>query len=208
MLSALILLALLLSSIDSSIRSGALADQPNHFQMHHHHLNKSIIESLEVLAESYYYEHLEDRAITNMNPLFNNINANFPCIFGTFPVGGSDHESVMDGHKYLCGLLSIKTAPIIYSYGSHRDDKFERALLELRPDAKIFVFDLLPDQLPLNQHPLITYSAVGLGGYDGNSVTKEGYKLRSMADSMKLFNHTYVDILKIDIEGMEYGWVS
>jgi len=64
--------------------------------------------------------------------------ANFPCIKGVIPVSCDNEECVMDGHKFLCGLHKISGSPIIYSFGSHKQVEYEKALLKWRSDSKIF----------------------------------------------------------------------
>ena len=49
---------------------------------------------------------------------------------------------------------------------------------------------------------------LGLGGYDGITKLDNGCTLRTMIDSMKLLNHHYVDVLKMDIEGFEFSWAN
>jgi hypothetical protein len=169
-----------------------------------HRYNFTVIQDLEILGELYYTAQMEERTL-KFSKDFVSVGANFPCILGTFPIGSSSKEGILDGHKYLCGLHMISGPPIVYSYGSHRDVAFEKAFLYLRPDAKIFVFEILLDQLPalIDRDPRVTYYPIGLGGYDGKSSIGD-MKVRTMSDTMRLLNHSYVDVLKMDIEGHEF----
>jgi hypothetical protein len=65
------------------------------------------------------------------------------------------------GHKFVCGVPAIQSSPIVYSYGSHKDQAFELALLELRPDSEIHIFELDPAMLPDARDPRIKYYPIG-----------------------------------------------
>mmetsp|Transcript_637 Transcript_637/g.1101 ORF Transcript_637/g.1101 Transcript_637/m.1101 type:complete len:293 (+) Transcript_637:1-879(+) len=174
----------------------------------HCHYNLSVIQELENRADSYYWEQLDERSV-QMAADFKRIGANFPCIMGTYPVGGNDAQGIADGHKYICGMHAITGQPIVYSYGSHQDHAFELAFLSLRPDAKIYIFEIFADMLPPVQirDPRIEYVAIGLGGWDGKDVTDTGLPVRTMQNTMKFYNHRYVDVLKMDVEGYEFLWL-
>jgi hypothetical protein len=172
----------------------------------HHHLNMSVIWKLEKLAES-YYEAQKDERFMKIAEDFKKVGSNFPCIFGEIPIGGSNAEGIDDGHKYTCGVHLISGEPIVYSFGSCKDQGFELALLDLRPDAKIFVFEIDPKMLPEDRHPNITYFPLGLGGWDGNSNPAPNVKVNTMKQIMTTLGHGYVDIVKMDIEGHEFLWL-
>lgn len=161
---------------------------------------------MEKLAESYYEPQKAERGLKIAED-FKRIGANFPCLYGELPIGGSDSSGIYDGHKFLCGLQLISGPPIVYSYGSHKDDSFERAVLAIRPDARIFVFEINPDLIPTERHPNINYFPIGLGGWDGNFKTSNGWELKTMRQVMMEFNHSYIDIVKMDIEGAEFPWL-
>ena len=92
--------------------------------------------------------------------------ANFPCIKGVIPAGCDNEECVMDGHKFLCGLHKISGSPIIYSFGSHKQVEYEKALLKWRSDSKIFVYELDKKSLPeLKNTDSLSFHNIGLGGY-------------------------------------------
>jgi hypothetical protein len=163
---------------------------------------------LEHLGELYYDEQKDER-FYKVSDDFNRIKPNFPCVHGITPLGSATKESIVDGHKFACGLHAVSGPPVVYSFGSNRQQDFEQALLRLRPDAKIFVYELIPDHLPEQsvRDDRITYNAVGLGGYgDGTSTTT--YVLKTMMAMMKENNHAYVDILKMDIEGIEFDKIE
>lgn len=136
---------------------------------------------------------------------FSDIHVNYPCLYGIIPVGDVSRKSVVDGHKYLCGVLLIKGAPIVYSYGSNNNQIFEKALLTLRPDSKIFVFDISESKLPSPEErdARIKYIPLALGGYNLDIKSKI---MKTLKEQMIINGHNYIDILKMDIEAAEYEW--
>lgn len=102
---------------------------------------------LEDLGELYYQNQKKERNMATHEE-FIKIGAHFPCVRGVTPIGLSDELSVKDGHKFGCGIHAISAGPIVYSFGSNQQQDFELAFLKLRPDAKIFTFELKADNLP------------------------------------------------------------
>jgi hypothetical protein len=94
---------------------------------------------------------------------FHKQGANHPCFRGVVPIG--THLSIMDGHKYGCGLYYISEAPIVYSFGSFNKQDFEESMLLIRPDSQIFVYELDPTHMvPDHQRlPGVKYTNKGLG---------------------------------------------
>ena len=155
----------------------------------------------ERLAELYYKNQLAERGDSKLNP-YRDIGANYPCIYGVNPLGLDTSASVGDGHKFACGIMHIKTPPIVYSFGSNRQQDFEQAVFFYRPDSQIFTYDLTENSLPpLDiRDPKVKFTATGLGPR-----SNADDKMKLLHELMKDNNHTYIDILKIDIEGGEYG---
>ena len=55
----------------------------------------------------------------------------------------------------------------------------------------------------------ITYIPIGLGGpKDEHFPVPAGKEVQTMAELMKMNSHTYIDILKMDIEGFEFPWIK
>ena len=109
---------------------------------------------------------------------------------------------MQDGHKFACGVKDILGPPIVYSFGSNLDVEFEKELLALRPDSQIYVFELDATRVPILDKPysdsIHTYN-FGLG-YNGD--------LKSFSYLMNMLNHSYIDILKMDIElGFEWEFI-
>ena len=125
------------------------------------------------------------------------INANFPCLYGENVIG--TWNTVLDGHKFACGATEISGAPIIYSFGSNSVQDFELSFLQTRQDSKIFIFEIdKTHEVPLNiRLPNISYNSLGLG-YEPNNIGP----VKSLKEIMQSFGHSYIDVLKMDIEGL------
>ena len=178
-----------------------------HSSENKHHTKKQLLLHAEALGERYYQYQRGERARSLTYNAFIHLNANYPCIHGVIPLGEDTGASAVDGHKYSCGIMHIKTDPIVYSFGSNRQQDFEFAVLHQRPDARIWTHDILPGNLPLPEKRIsaINYTATALGPSSANNGEVK-YKL--IHDFMKERGHTYIDILKIDIEGGEFPWIA
>jgi len=88
--------------------------------------------------------------------------------------------------------------PIVYSLGSNKQQDFETAFLKLRPDSNIFTFELAKNNIPDEsvRNSRVKWFNIGLGYTSGLS------NLKTLTDMMKMLNHTYIDVLKMDIEGL------
>lgn len=161
----------------------------------------------EKLAELYYQNQLQERTRTQNYTGYVHLNPNYPCIHGANPIGSASEASIFDGHKFACGVHRIKSSPIVYSFGSNQQQDFEESILAYRPDSRIFTFDIAESHLPENAHrnPKITYTATGLG--PANDIAGMP-KMMLIRELMKQHGHTYIDVLKVDIEGGEYPWIA
>jgi len=174
-------------------------------------LNSLEIENLEALAQLYYRNQIGERDIAREGSL-QAIQSTYPCLHGKLPIGLDTKRSIQDGHKYVCGLHMINHAPIVYSFGSNGQQDFEEGVLKLRNDAKIYTFELdklkmVPESKRLDS---VQYFNIGLAYKDlnlPNFVIKKEYNLMSLTDIMRMLNHSYVDIVKMDIEGYEVFWL-
>ena len=177
--------------------------------LHHSHYTEQMYRKQEYLAELYYQNQIKERAMIKKRRDFYRFSANYPCFYGVDALGLDDELSIKDGHKFTCGLSHINPDPIVYSFGSHRQQDFELSVLEYRPDAKIHIFEINPALLPTNQtgverqrrDPRIQYNGYGLGLPGSVNNTK------TLTEIMKANNHEYIDILKMDIEGFEELWI-
>ncbi|KAF1828694.1 hypothetical protein BDW02DRAFT_584292 [Decorospora gaudefroyi] len=132
-----------------------------------------------------------------------------------------------DGGKWVCGMNIYEGLPapktalksiaaqeplmdsqdglIIYSFGINAESSFEAEMLERVPSARIWGYDFSVNawgpQIAQQYRHRTFFKKVGLGKEDKHESEPPFWTLPSL---MKSNNHTYVDILKIDIEGSEY----
>jgi len=125
-----------------------------------------------------------------------------------------------DGGKWVCGmsLYESKPAPtishsstehpetVIYSFGVNDESTFEAEMLARIPSAQIYAYDFsvtsFGPQLSPSYSARAHFKQLGLGSKDELYKTPQFFTLASL---MAQNNHSYIDILKIDIEGSEYG---
>jgi hypothetical protein len=202
----------------STTRSGADSEPFNVQQMNrskfpNQRLRQHIdIKLLEQKADAYYLyltkqrQLLKDKGIVEQFTMIDDV---YPCLWGTYPIGGLSRENIEGGHKYACGIQNINSHPIVYSLGSNNDISFELAMLDLRPDSEIHVFELVKENIPLiSPNKNIIFHNIGLGYKEDimdNSNPYRNYK--SLNEMMILLNHSHIDILKMDIEGAEWSFV-
>eukprot|EP01041_Mallomonas_annulata_P003811 gene3811-7584_t len=166
------------------------------------------------LKSDLYYQNQKAERLSNENRMMGeylHINPNFPCIFGANAIGTDHKLSIEDGHKYACGLHVISGRPIVYSFGSNQQVDFEEGILDIRPDADIHIYEInkLNIPPPKSRHHKFHYNLIGLG-YGGNAgkAAPSGAKMDSLQHIMKLNHHSYIDILKMDIEGFEWTFLE
>ena len=156
-------------------------------------------EDLDLLNDLYYQNQLKERGCDRGKELLDLV-PQFACTRGVIPIGSSTLESVVDGHKWACGVHAISSAPIVYSFGSAKNQVFEESFLKLRPDAKIFVFEIKAEALPAERIPSVEYHVMGLG-------YQSDVNFKSLRAIMKSLSHQYIDVLKMDIEGFEWDFI-
>lgn len=127
---------------------------------------------------------------------------------------------VGDGGKWVCGVETLlqRQGCMVYSFGSNGDTDFEEAVLATT-NCEVHVFDPTLGQEAfekVSQQPKIHFHPVGLGPNDeqvqmkDDTMTmgnKKGYTMDvlTLQTIMQSLNHKWIDVLKIDIEGFEYG---
>ena len=117
-----------------------------------------------------------------------------------------------DGVKWVCGIRDIAPPCIVYSAGSGGSAQFERSVLALTA-CEVHIFDptAKAGDTPDNQKRL-HFHAIGFGARDGSSQLKNGlhgrFELARLDTIMRRLNHTFLDILKMDIEGFEGDMVD
>jgi hypothetical protein len=125
-----------------------------------------------------------------------------------------------DGGKWVCGMSLFEARPaaavsqhstsanpntIIYSFGVNDESTFEAEMLARIPSAQIWAFDFSVTSFGPQLSPAYSsrahFSQVGIGAKDEFEKKPQFFTLQTL---MAQNNHTYIDILKIDVEGSEY----
>jgi len=116
-----------------------------------------------------------------------------------------------DGGKWVCGLdrVAKQDKCVIYSFGVNHESSFESALLKRAPSCEIWGYDYDVE----SWGPEITgdpdlmerahFRPFGLGPINKHN-ENDPIKFWTLDSLMKLNGHTFIDILKIDIEGAEF----
>eukprot|EP01031_Cornospumella_fuschlensis_P030736 gene30736-37137_t len=121
-----------------------------------------------------------------------------------------------EGGKWICGLahLSKQKDCIIYSFGISTDISFEIEML-LRTQCQVFAFDPTIGRLPYHNLPphlnssltdalkrRIVFNKVALATSTGSNA--EHLLTEQLFDIMARYNHTFLNLVKMDIEGAEW----
>ncbi|KAH8813738.1 methyltransferase domain-containing protein [Flagelloscypha sp. PMI_526] len=128
----------------------------------------------------------------------------FSCPFPVYRVG-----TLGDGGKYVCGLERAMSRDecVVYSMGVEFQSSFEETILSQFPNCQVFGFDFsVPSWGPqlLNNETLLQrahFNQYKISGIDNHEANPKEY---SMQGIMNEKGHTFVDILKMDIEGAEF----
>ena len=125
------------------------------------------------------------------------------------PYGKSRHGRVGDGGKWICGARKFLSKPgcVIYSLGSNAETSFETDVA-YETECEIHVFDPTQSSVPMP----MTHRA----GHEnfhryaiGNPVQSGGnWETKSLDAVMKSFGHSWIDVLKMDIEGGEWEFLD
>lgn len=120
--------------------------------------------------------------------------------------------SLGDGGKVVCGMSRYERASsekdrpelIIYSLGVEQDSRFEADFLE-RTNARIWGYDYSVDSwakdIKKEHYSRASFSKLGIGKVTDETSNPPFFTLQ---DLMKRNGHSYVDIVKMDIEGAEF----
>jgi len=138
-----------------------------------------------------------------------------------------DDENIKTFFNYYLNHSIIDQNSIIYSFGLANNINFELDLIQ-KKKCKVFCYD--PTEISLNffkkfNNPKIIFEPVGIYNYDGlirfylsgedgdtsgsicshlkdNSQKYQEYPCKKLSSLMKSNNHSYIDVLKLDIEGV------
>jgi hypothetical protein len=140
--------------------------------------------------------------------LFDYFLATFDCPKSVQRIG-----ALGDGGKWVCGIETFESSSsigslaktrkpcIVYSFGVAGDSSFEEEILE-RTHCEIFAFDasvqdMGPQILP-DQRPRVHFYPTFIG-------TSESGDKTTLGAIMRKHGHSWVDIIKMDIEGSEFA---
>ncbi|KAH9988440.1 methyltransferase domain-containing protein [Russula compacta] len=116
-----------------------------------------------------------------------------------------------DGGKWVCGVdrVAKQDKCVIYSFGINGESSFEAALLKRAPGCEAWGYDYSVKSWgpEINDDPELRerahFQAWGLGGVDKHEENDDP-KFWTLDSLMELNGHTFIDVLKIDIEGGEF----
>ena len=136
------------------------------------------------------------------------------------------------GGRWVCAPEGLSPGSVIWSAGVGRDTSFDRALIA-HFGVEVHAFDPTPAALGWLERELplagFTLHRVGLADFDGVGVFRgprkrkfESYSLartegvgpsieapvQTVGSLMRELGHPRIDLLKLDIEGAEYGVVA
>ena len=115
-----------------------------------------------------------------------------------------------DGGKWVCGLdriASQRTPCTIYSFGVNGESSFEAALLTAAPQCEVWGYDFSVSSFGPEVHNDTALRArshffpFALGSEDSPYSNPPTFTLQTL---MHQNGHSFIDILKIDIEGYEF----
>jgi len=116
-----------------------------------------------------------------------------------------------DGGKWVCGLERLQHKPecVIYSFGINGESSFEAELLRRAPGCQVWGYDFSvsgfgPELSPMSLSARAHFQPWALGPIDNHGAAVET-KMWTLRKLMELNDHTFIDILKIDIEGAEFA---
>ncbi|KAG9126735.1 hypothetical protein FRC07_002175 [Ceratobasidium sp. 392] len=127
----------------------------------------------------------------------------FNCPYETERIG-----VLGDGGKWACGVSRIKDKPncVVYSAGISTESSFEAEVLR-RTNCTVYGFDFSVRQFGPEVHNYASlrnrthFYRYGLAGTDNHSGNPPMWTIQAL---MQKHGHTFIDILKIDIEGAEF----
>ena len=121
-----------------------------------------------------------------------------------------------DGVKWVCGLRDLVAPCVVYSFGSGGSAQFEQAILR-HTECEVHTFDPTARAPDANAAGL-QFHSFGLGARDRSSrlTVKEAdgekrakpFPVLTLPLIMRTLNHSFVDLLKLDIEGAEAAVVA
>ncbi|KAI9452235.1 methyltransferase domain-containing protein [Lactarius psammicola] len=120
-----------------------------------------------------------------------------------------------DGGKWVCGVERIAKQEkcVIYSFGINGESSFEAALLERAPGCEVWGYDFTVNSFgpEIEETPSLKERAHffpwALGGRNAHG-PEDAPKYYTLDALMQLNGHSFIDVLKIDIEGAEFDTLT
>jgi len=110
-----------------------------------------------------------------------------------------------DGQKWVCGPRQLPTGCVVYSVGTAYDTQFNDAMAELSP-CEIHLFD---PTVGTPKGDNYTFHPWALGGSDHeHEIEGRAAQIFTLSTIMEKLGHECVDVLKVDIEGMEFQFIA
>lgn len=172
--------------------------------------NKHDKQSSQKLAEFVYQLQKSERKVS-ADPNYSRFTPNFPCLWSEEATGDmstwEEHwDKYNDGWKYTCGLRHITSPCIVYSLGSCGNMAFEKELLRVNPTCEVYIFDRvafgIEDWFPEESvRSKVHFTKAFISSKTDSSQDPPHITLK---DIMKKFDHSHIDVLKMDIEGSEW----
>ncbi|OCH87648.1 hypothetical protein OBBRIDRAFT_781352 [Obba rivulosa] len=117
-----------------------------------------------------------------------------------------------DGGKWVCGLdrIARQKECVIYSFGINGESSFEAELLQRAPGCQVWGYDFsvnsfgpeIERNVSLRERAHFFPWALGAANNHGPATNPPVYTLPTLMD---INGHTFIDILKVDIEGAEFA---
>jgi len=124
------------------------------------------------------------------------------------PFGKSRYGRIGDGGKWICGAQRFLSKPgcVVYSLGSNAETSFETDVA-LETECEIHVFDPTQSSVPMpsthrSGHENFHKYAIG------NPAQNSTWQTKSLEAVMNGFGHSWIDVLKMDIEGGEWDFLE
>ncbi|CAE7725524.1 mettl24 [Symbiodinium pilosum] len=163
-------------------------------------MRPAVLLDIEAKAEQAYWYQARERELARL--VWEKFSSpNWPCMWGEALIG----EGVGDGSKWMCGAHVMQKPCVVYSFGSKGNFKFEEGIKALGLNCDIHIFDPTFGDVGVTRGPGWTYHHVGLRASDNRSDPTAPYL--TLQTIMRENHHTFLDVLKIDIEGGELGVV-
>ncbi|KAJ7695790.1 methyltransferase domain-containing protein [Mycena rosella] len=118
-----------------------------------------------------------------------------------------------DGGKYICGIerVAAKPACVVYSFGINSESSFEADIMRRAPSCEVWGYDYsvpaFGPEITTDTHlaPRAHFFPYALGGTDAHTADPPMWTLQGL---MRANGHSFIDILKIDIEGSEFATLT